>query len=126
MRRFCRAGWLKLLLWLSIAWSAGFPAEENRGAGSFRRGGNLQSEPSRRFTRMPDDVGELIISPVPGTVLEVMVSVGDGVRRGSPLMLLGAMSMEYEINASTDGTVTQIFVSAGAAVEAGTPLIEIR
>ena len=40
---------------------------------------------------MPDDVGELIISPVPGTVLEVMVSVGDGVRRGSPLMLLGAM-----------------------------------
>ncbi|NLT14294.1 MAG: acetyl-CoA carboxylase biotin carboxyl carrier protein subunit [Clostridiales bacterium] len=74
----------------------------------------------------PDDASEIIISPVPGTVLEVMVTVGADVRRGTPLMLLEAMKMEYEVNASTDGTVTQIFTSVGAAVEAGTPLIEIR
>jgi biotin carboxyl carrier protein len=120
---------LILLLWLQSALVGRFSGLKKTGAREASGAGGESSVPEPEpppSPGMPDDVGELIISPVPGTVLEVMVSVGDGVRRGSPLMLLGAMSMEYEINASTDGTVTQIFVSAGAAVEAGTPLIEIR
>ncbi len=74
----------------------------------------------------PDDASEIIISPVPGTVLEVNIAVGAVVKRGDTLILMEAMKMEYEINASADGTVTQIFTSGGAAVEAGTPLIVIQ
>jgi biotin carboxyl carrier protein len=120
---------LSLLLWLQSALAGQFSGLKKAGAQEVSDASGEPSIPEPEpppSQGIPDDVSELIISPVPGTVLEVMVSVGDCVRRGSPLMLLGAMRMEYEINASTDGTVTQIFVSDGAAVEAGTPLIEIR
>ncbi|NLA85805.1 MAG: biotin/lipoyl-binding protein [Clostridiales bacterium] len=82
------------------------------------------SEPPAAYAE-PDDGSEVVTSPVPGTVLELKVDVGTAVKRGDSLMVLEAMKMEYEINASSDGTVTQIFTSVGAAVEAGTPLIVI-
>ena len=74
----------------------------------------------------PDEASEIIISPVPGSVLELKVSIGDVVKHGDALILLETMKMEYEINASADGTVSQIFASSGMAVEAGTPLIVIQ
>jgi biotin carboxyl carrier protein len=75
---------------------------------------------------VPDDGSEVIISPGPGTVLEVIVHAGAAVKRGDLLLLLDAMNMEYEINATMDGTITQIFTSSGAPVGAGTPLLEIQ
>ena len=82
------------------------------------------SEPPAAYAE-PDDGSEVVTSPVPGTVLELKVDVGTAVKRGDSLMMLEAMKMEYEINASSDGTVTQIFTSVGAAVEAGKPQIVI-
>lgn len=77
-------------------------------------------------TEALDAESEVIVSPGPGTVLAVRAYVGEQVKRGDILLMLDAMNMEYEIEATKDGIVTQILTSEGAAVYSGTPLIEIR
>lgn len=69
---------------------------------------------------------EVIVSPGPGTVLNVAVVPGAKVRRGELLVVLDAMDMEYEIDATADGTVTQVLTSKGEFVPIGKPLVEIR
>lgn len=64
-------------------------------------------------------------SPLPGTVLDVKVSVGQTVKKGDVVMLIEAMKMENEINASKDGKITNVYVAKGAKVEQGTPLFDL-
>ena len=52
--------------------------------------------------------GQNVLSPMPGTVLSVNVSVGASVKAGDILLILEAMKMENEIVAPCDGTVRQI------------------
>ena len=70
--------------------------------------------------------GEAIASPMPGTILDVMVNVGDSVKKGQVLMILEAMKMENEIMAGTDGVVTSIGVTKGASVQTGDALCTIK
>lgn len=64
-------------------------------------------------------------SPLPGTVLDVKVSVGQTVKKGDVVMLIEAMKMENEINASKDGKITNVYVAKGAKVEQGSPLFDL-
>lgn len=64
-------------------------------------------------------------SPLPGTVLDVRVSVGQTVKKGDVVMLIEAMKMENEINASKDGKITNVYVAKGAKVEQGSPLFDL-
>lgn len=64
-------------------------------------------------------------APMPGTILKVLVNVGDTVSENQPLMILEAMKMENEIVAGMAGTVSAIHVSSGQAVDAGDNLITI-
>lgn len=64
-------------------------------------------------------------SPLPGTVLDVKVSVGQTVKNGDVVMLIEAMKMENEINASKDGKITNVYVAKGAKVEQGSPLFDL-
>ena len=70
--------------------------------------------------------GEAISSPMPGTILEVKVNVGDSVKKGQVLMILEAMKMENEIMAGTDGVITSIGVTKGASVQTGDALCTIK
>ena len=70
--------------------------------------------------------GEQVTSPMPGTILDVKVKVGDIVKKGQVLMVLEAMKMENEIMAGTDGTVTSVAVSKGASVTTGDMLLTIK
>ncbi len=63
-----------------------------------------------------------VLSPLPGTVMDVKVSVGDSVKKGDVILLIEAMKMENEINASKDGKITAVYVNKGSKVEQGTPL----
>ena len=40
-------------------------------------------------------------------------------------MLIEAMKMENEINASKDGKITNVYVAKGAKVEQGSPLFDL-
>lgn len=70
--------------------------------------------------------GEKVEAPMPGTILDVKVQVGDTVKKGQVLMILEAMKMENEIMAGADGTITSVGVTKGTAVEAGTALCTIK
>lgn len=70
--------------------------------------------------------GEKVTSPMPGTILDVKVKVGDSVKKGQVLVILEAMKMENEIMAGTDGKVTSVAVSKGASVATGDMLLTIK
>lgn len=55
-------------------------------------------------------------APLPGTITQVCVEVGQQVKAGDTLLVLEAMKMANNIEAETDGTVTAICVKTGQAV----------
>lgn len=65
-------------------------------------------------------------SPMPGTILKILVDVGETVKENQPLMILEAMKMENEVVAGQAGTVQAIHVAAGTVVNAGDALITLR
>ncbi|MDR0713654.1 MAG: biotin/lipoyl-binding protein [Bacteroidales bacterium] len=66
-----------------------------------------------------------IKSPLPGTILDVLVKTGDKVSIGQKVLLLEAMKMENNIESDKAGTVAEIKVSKGDAVMEGDILIVI-
>lgn len=67
--------------------------------------------------------GEMICSPLPGTVMTIKGTEGQKVTKGQVLVLIEAMKMENEVVAPCDGTIVKIIVSKGLSVETGTPLL---
>jgi len=57
--------------------------------------------------------------PMQGTIVKVLVSVGDTVEEGQGICVLEAMKMENAVNAETAGVVREIRVSAGDSVGSG-------
>lgn len=66
-----------------------------------------------------------IQAAMPGTILEIKVSVGDKVTAGQPLLVLEAMKMENDVMAPHDGEVKEILVNKGASVNSGDRLMVI-
>ncbi len=64
-------------------------------------------------------------SPMPGQVLRILVSEGQDIVAGDPLVILEAMKMEQTIRAGADGVVESIRVKAGQVVSPGDVLIQI-
>lgn len=63
--------------------------------------------------------GVSISAPMPGTILDVKVTVGQTVKKGDTICILEAMKMENAIPAPQDGTVASINATKGASVSAG-------
>ena len=55
-------------------------------------------------------------SPLPGSVIKVLVSEGQAVKKGDTLLTLESMKMENAIMAENDGVVKQIAVTPGQNV----------
>ena len=69
--------------------------------------------------------GDAMTAPMPGTILRVLVNIGDEVKENQPLMILEAMKMENEVVANHAGKVAGIHVNQGQVVNAGDALITI-
>lgn len=65
-------------------------------------------------------------APMPGKVLNVLVSEGDHVEAGTVLLVMEAMKMEHTLRAPVAGVVTSVRAAAGDQVEADAPLIVIH
>lgn len=61
--------------------------------------------------------GAQVKSPMPGTILDVKVQLGQTVQKGQTLMILEAMKMENEIPAPCNGKITGVAVRKGDSVD---------
>ena len=66
-----------------------------------------------------------VVAPLPGTINEIKVKVGDKVNAGDTVVILEAMKMQNNIEAETSGTITGINVNKGDAVMEGDTLVTI-
>jgi biotin carboxyl carrier protein len=85
---------------------------------------DVQPEGQARAPRTRAVHGALA-APMPGTVIDVAVGVGQQVRAGDLLLTLEAMKMELPIRAPRDGVVSAIRCAPGELVQPGPPLVEI-
>jgi len=67
-----------------------------------------------------------IVSPMPGTLKSVAVSVGATVAKGDRLAVVEAMKTEYALNAPRDGIVAEVLAAAGDSVAAGAVIVKLR
>lgn len=77
----------------------------------------VQAAPAAAPVAQSTAEGAKVLSPMPGTILEVKVQNGQAVKAGDVMFILEAMKMENDIVAPQDGTVKQIVVSKGASVD---------
>ncbi len=70
-------------------------------------------------------VASEVKSPMQGTIMKLLHSVGDEVAEGETVAVLEAMKMENEINASAAGTIQSIDVKVGDVVSSGQVILTI-
>jgi acetyl-CoA/propionyl-CoA carboxylase biotin carboxyl carrier protein len=70
--------------------------------------------------------GGTVSAPMQGTIVKVLVAVGDTVEVGESMLVLEAMKMENHLSAEMAGTVTEVRVGAGDTVGTGDVLLVIE
>ena len=107
-------------------------SEERRAEGSEeRRVKSEESNSSSASTASTSSAptaaaGKPVVAPLPGTINEIKVKVGDKVNAGDTVVILEAMKMQNNIEAETSGTITSINVNKGDAVMEGDTLVTIK
>ena len=96
--------------------SAGSAAGSSSAASSDSASSSKQATPA---------AGKPVVAPLPGTINEIKVKVGDKVNTGDTVVVLEAMKMQNNIDAETSGTITSINVNKGDAVMEGDTLVTI-
>lgn len=85
-----------------------------------------KSAPAPTPAPAPAGAGEKVTAPMPGTILDVKVSVGDTVTKGQAIMILEAMKMENDIVAPCDGKITSVTVKKGDTVNSSDTLATVQ
>ncbi|MBL0713663.1 MAG: acetyl-CoA carboxylase biotin carboxyl carrier protein subunit [Desulfosarcina sp.] len=67
-----------------------------------------------------------ILSPMPGTVVDVLISKGDKVMEGQDAVVIDAMKMENRIQVPADGTVADVLVALKDKVAANQVMVVIE
>ena len=95
----------------------------------FRAGGHVSLRAARTEDALQGsaeaDSGSLV-TPLPGTVVAVHVTLGQAVSRGAPLITLEAMKMEHTVTAPHAGVVERLPFALGDRVAAGSVLVELK
>ena len=70
--------------------------------------------------------GQEVVSPIQGTVVKLLVKIGDKVQKGTPVVIVEAMKLENEVVSPYEGEVAEIFVAKGQSVTAKERILAIR
>jgi len=68
----------------------------------------------------------VVKAPIPGIVLKILVDEGDLVKAGQDILLMEAMKMENQIQATSAGVIKKIHVRRDDAVQQDDILMEIE
>jgi biotin carboxyl carrier protein len=77
---------------------------------------NPNPAPAKPISPNPAISGNNITAPLPGTVVDVFVKVGDKVEAGQVVLIIEAMKMKNSIRSVFSGTISEVLVSAGQSV----------
>ena len=69
--------------------------------------------------------GESIVSPMAGSVIDILVNVGDSINADQPVAIIEAMKMETEIRATSSGQVVSIDAAKGDALQVNQTILTI-
>ena len=69
---------------------------------------------------------KMILSYLPGTVIDILVKEDQQVSKGEVLVILDAMKMQNIMKCNSDGTIMKIHVKKGDKVSKGTVLMELK
>lgn len=72
------------------------------------------------------DFAKIIMSPMPGAIVEVLVKEGDTVVEGQQLCIIEAMKMQNILKAEVEGKVKKVLVRGGDSVAVDELLIELE
>ena len=75
------------------------------------------------MTSIDETFNNYVKAPMPGLIIEVVVSAGDKVNRGDILLILEAMKMENAIKSPKDGIVSSVNIKTRESVEKNQILI---
>jgi 3-methylcrotonyl-CoA carboxylase alpha subunit len=67
--------------------------------------------------------GGRLTAPMPGKIVQLMVSAGEQVTKGAPLLIMEAMKMEHTISAPANGRVETLNYAVGDQVAEGAQLL---
>lgn len=76
--------------------------------------------------RVREDTSLFVLSPMPGTVVNISCKVGDQVSAGQEVCVIEAMKMQNSLTASRSGQVKAIHFAAGDTVGEGDVLVELE
>ncbi len=86
-----------------------------------------QTKKARKRKAGADAAGEnTVVARMPGTIVKLLVAVGDVVEKGTVVAVLEAMKMQNEIKATVPGTVKELFVAEADSVETRAVLLELE
>jgi len=88
----------------------------------------LTPRAAEMYQRLPEkvaaDTSKLVLSPMPGLVVDIPVSVGQEVKSGETVAIIEAMKMQNILKAERDGVVKAVGAKAGDPVAADDVLVE--
>ncbi|HKH12096.1 MAG TPA: acetyl-CoA carboxylase biotin carboxylase subunit [Rubrobacter sp.] len=96
------------------------------GEGEGAVGGGTPPRRGGRTTRRTASAEGAIAAPMQGTIVKVLVEVGQEVAADDAVCLLEAMKMESEVRAQRAGRVAEVLVEAGKTVRSGEPLVVLE
>ena len=76
--------------------------------------------------KAPPDLSRFLLSPMPGLLREVAVSVGQEVKAGEKLAVIEAMKMENVLKAEQDCVVAKIAAKVGDSLAVDEVIIEFK
>lgn len=69
--------------------------------------------------------GEIVEAPMPGTIVDIKVKVGDTVKEGDLVAVIEAMKMETDLFSTKSGVVKAVNAGKGASVNTGDAIITL-
>ncbi len=90
----------------------------------------LPAHVAKLYQHMPEkqsnDMSKFLLSPMPGLLMKVLVSVGDTVSAGDDLAIVEAMKMENTLRAEVSGTVKTIAAAEGDSLAVDATILEFE